>query len=281
MLCHHEAPKIQQWFQESSDVPQDFLAAKGNVEVTMDATKVNTVKGWRDMKLCIYSKRILGEGVDLSSWDSRTRTMLPDIQTRVAFAAIEEKDLFQQRVNHYRSRLRVGTTGDISVIADGADWIWNIARAVFGHVRECLDVYHALEHLSDVGKVLYGEGTADDERWLAETKWELLESGFAKIGKRLDVLEQMLSAGESRKRSAIVSLRRYLEHHQSRLCYSKRLSEGRVIGSGQVEGACKSMIGKRLKQTGARWDVERLNEMSVLCAVHYSDLWKKYWFHVN
>ena len=50
-----------------------------------------------------------------------------------------------------------------------------------------------------------------------------------------------------------------------------------TLGSGQVEGACKSMIGRRLKQTGARWNVDRLNEMAVLCSVHYSDLWQKYW----
>ena len=27
---------------------------------------------------------------------------------------------------------------------------------------------------------------------------------------------------------------------------------------------------------GARWNVDRLNEMAVLCSVHYFDLWKKY-----
>jgi hypothetical protein len=53
------------------------------------------------------------------------------------------------------------------------------------------------------------------------------------------------------------------------LMHPKQLAEGRVIGSGQVEGACKSMIGKRLKQTSARWDDGRLNEMAVLCSVHY------------
>ena len=72
-------------------------------------------------------------------------------------------------------------------------------------------------------------------------------------------------------------LRGYFDNHRSRLCYRERLSEGRAIGSGQVEGACKSMIGRRLKQTNARWNVDRLNEMAVLCAVHYSDLWQKYW----
>ena len=41
------------------------------------------------------------------------------------------------------------------------------------------------------------------------------------------------------------------------------------------------MIGRRLKQTGARWKVDRLNEMAVLCSAHYSDLWKKYWMQAK
>ena len=43
------------------------------------------------------------------------------------------------------------------------DWIWDIVRLKFGSVHECLDVYHAFEHLSRLGKVLYGEGTAGAE----------------------------------------------------------------------------------------------------------------------
>jgi hypothetical protein len=41
------------------------------------------------------------------------------------------------------------------------------------------------------------------------------------------------------------------------------------------------MIGKRLKQSGARWNVDRLNEMAVLCSVHYSELWEKYWMQAK
>jgi hypothetical protein len=69
MLCHQEAPKIKKFAEESVEVPKDFIAAKGNVEITMDAVKVNTLAGWRDAKICIYSKRLLGEGVDISYWD--------------------------------------------------------------------------------------------------------------------------------------------------------------------------------------------------------------------
>ena len=53
--------------------------------------------------------------------------------------------------------------------------------------------------------------------------------------------------------------------------------EGRVIGSGQVEGACKHWIGRRLKQTGARWRIDRANRMAGLCALKYSDQWQTYW----
>jgi hypothetical protein len=279
MLCHQEAPKIKQFVDESAEVPKDFIAAKGNVEITIDATKVNTLKGWRDMKIGIFIKRLLGEGVAISYWDKRNRRMLPDTSACVAFAAIEEKDLFQKRVNAFRSLLHVGSTGDISALGDGADWIWNIIKEVFGKVRECLDVYHTLEHLSDTGKVLYKEGSEEYKQWQESTKWELLESGFEKIEQRLNELEKEVQGKDERE--SLRKLRGYLENHRERLGYRERLSEGRAIGSGLVEGACKSMIGKRLKQSGARWDVDRLNEMAVLCSVHYSDLWQKYWMQAK
>ena len=241
MLCHQEAPKVQQFVEQSAEVPKDFIAAKGNVEILMDATKVNTLLGWRDAKIGIFSKRLLGQSVDLSYWDKRNRSMLPDVNSCAAFAAIEEKELFQKRVNHFRYLLRVGSTGDISALGDGAEWIWNIIREVFGNVRECLDIYHALEHLSNTGKVLYKEGTAEYERRREETKRELLASGFEKIEKRLDEWDVTLS--DDRKREAVRKLRNDLSGHSERLGYRERLGEGRVIGSGQVEGACKSMIG--------------------------------------
>ena len=141
-----------------------------------------------------------------------------------------------------------------------------------------LDTPSPLEHLSNTGKVLYKEGTAEYERWREETKWELLASGFEKIEKRLD--EWDLTLSDNREREAVRKLRNDLSGH------SERLGEGRVIGSGQVEGACKSMIGLcywgwGLKQSGARWKGDRLNERAVLCAVHYSDLWEKYWMQAK
>ena len=95
--------------------------------------------------------------------------------------------------------------------------------------------------------------------------------------KRLDRLEQEKGERTDKEKESLRQLRGYLENNRERLCYRERLAEGRAIGSGQVEGACKNLIGKRLKQTWARWVVPRLNRMAILCAIRYSNLWKKYW----
>jgi hypothetical protein len=37
------------------------------------------------------------------------------------------------------------------------------------------------------------------------------------------------------------------------------------------------VVGRRLKQTGARWKVRRVERMAALCAVLASDQWETYW----
>jgi hypothetical protein len=44
-----------------------------------------------------------------------------------------------------------------------------------------------------------------------------------------------------------------------------------------VEGACKTVVGRRLKQTGARWRVRRAERMASLCCMLYGDQWDAYW----
>jgi len=276
-LCKQEAPKMEEWMKNSDEVQKDFIEAPGAfVEVTMDAAKVNTTEGWKDVKVGIVSKREKGKSALPQEWGTRK---LPRPSARVAFAAIEGKELFQQSVHYWRQRLQLGAREDISALGDGAEWIWNIILAVFGKVRENLDVFHGLEHLSDVGKVLYGEGTEAYKQWESDTKMEFLCEGFTLIEQRLKELELM--EWEPREKEEIRKLRGYLNSQRERLNYRERLSEGRAIGSGQVEGACKNMIGRRLKQTGAKWLVSRLNRMTVLCAVRYSSHWKKYWIRAT
>jgi hypothetical protein len=55
---------------------------------------------------------------------------------------------------------------------------------------------------------------------------------------------------------------------------------GRSIGNGLVEGACKQVIGRRMRQTGARWRVRQANRMATLCCTLHSDNWDNYCGHL-
>ena len=77
--------------------------------------------------------------------------------------------------------------------------------------------------------------------------------------------------------AALGELTGYLAAHTERLNYAHRLNTGRSIGSGMVEGAAKNLIGKRLKQAGARWLVGNADAMASLCSLSYSDHSDLYW----
>ena len=194
------------------------------------------------MRVGIFAKRDRGEGVHPDQW---ARRKLPRPHVSVALAAIEEKDRFRHHWGVRAKQLNIDYD-TLSVLADGAHWIGDSVLLEFGKVQECPDVYHALEHLSVTGKVLYGAGTVAYETWRDETTLELMWNGYTLIEQRLDRLDQEERTAEERE--SIRLLRGYLSGHRDRLGYAKRLAEGRSIGSGQVEGACKNLIGKRLKQ---------------------------------
>jgi len=270
-LCQREAVPMGRWQNQSPKANEEFVQAVGDREFTCDGTCVNTDDGWREMRVGIFSVRERGPGVTPDLWDDRK---LPKPHVSVAFAGIENKEQFRRHWDVRAKQLCIDKK-ELSVLADGASWIWDSVSLEFGKVHECLDVYHALEHLSATGKVLYGDETKEYEKWREETTLELMWGGLGLLEKRLDGLD-----GEERTVTEQESLRRlrgYLGRHSGRLTYRDRLLEGRSIGSGQVEGACKNLIGRRLKQTAAKWRVRRVNRMATLCAVLYSNQWNLYW----
>ena len=59
--------------------------------------------------------------------------------------------------------------------------------------------------------------------------------------------------------------------------YRERLHRGLVIGRGTVEGACKNMVGARLKINSCRWRVEQAERMTALRSLDYAGWVDTYW----
>ncbi len=87
----------------------------------------------------------------------------------------------------------------------------------------------------------------------------------------------MVEMPTSACRAAMDGLTTYFSKHATRMNYAHRLKTGRSIGSGMVEGAAELLIGRRLKQTGARWKVANVPKMGELCSLSSSSGWTTYW----
>jgi hypothetical protein len=273
--CQAEAKPIATFRADSSAMTEAF-AGGGDVEFQTDAAKVNTTGGWRDMKIGIFARRERGEPATPADWDKRD---LPAPTTRTAFAAIETIDDFAPRWSEWATRLGLEDLSTISVLGDGAEWIWNATTREFGNCHQVLDIYHAAEHIAKTSKGLHGEGTPEAAAWLEDGRRLLLSDGWAGL---CDHIGTTLSkAPDQASQASLDELISYFGAHTERLNYCHRLYTGQSIGSGMVEGAAKNLIGRRLKQTGARWEVDNVNQMAELCCLTYSDHWDRYWASPN
>lgn len=140
----------------------------------------------------------------------------------------------------------------IVYLGDGAAWVWEVARINFPQAICILDFYHAGEHLSMLAEALY---SADAPRVQSQAKiWRamLLE----------DRLQEVLSQAREDlpdipgPRDAAEKQIAYFETNSSRMTYATFRSQGLFIGSGVVEAGCKTVVGKRLKNSGMFWSVK-------------------------
>jgi hypothetical protein len=264
--------QMRRWQQQHPAACTAFAQARGEAEFATDGTSVNTTKGWREMRLGVFAKRRRGRPQSVVRWEERH---LPAPTARVAFAGLVRAESFGGQWRAWASRLGLKQTNELTVLADGARWIWKQVDRHLPGAQGVLDIYHASAHLHQTAAVLHGEETKAAHRWVEERRRVLLQGGASAL---LNLLTQERKTLRSpRQRASLDDLSAYLRPHVDHTPYRQRLANGQTIGSGMVEGACKTVIGRRLKQTGARWRIRRVERMASLCCVLYSRQWDAYW----
>ena len=260
--CDAHGRAMRDWQRARPAAAAAFRAAGGDVEFQTDGTSVHTTSGWREMRLSIFAKRHRGEPVaGRQDWEQRD---LPAPHVRVIQAGIRTAAQLGPAWRRLAGRLGLRQTASVTAIADGARWIWRQLDQYLPGCAGVLDVYHAVEQLAAAARAHFGEGSAAAGAWVEARRATLLRGGAAAL------------AGELRG-AAWEAVRDYFAPHTGHTDYAGRLAAGQSIGSGLVEGACKQVIGRRLKQTGARWKVRRVERMASLCAVQASAQWEAYW----
>lgn len=262
-----------QHFLASSAAPgQAFAKAKGDVEFYTDGVTVNTTQGWRDLRVNVFNKREAGAPATPQKWADR---VLPAPTVRIAWASLAACE--QQGLAWKRQSEKLGVTDDrrLSVLADGARWIWDQARQCWSKAQWVLDVFHVSEHMHDCGKAVFGETSTQARAWSEAQVQSLIERGPVQYLKDLRTLAAMHT--DAMKRKALESLLNYLTPNVDSLWYKQRLADGRPIGSGLIEGANKTIVSNRLKLNSARWTPEHAEHITALRCLDYSGLWDQFW----
>jgi hypothetical protein len=142
-------------------------------------------------------------------------------------------------------------------LGDGAAWVENIFDSL-GAVR-ITDVYHSAGYFDLVMQPL---GWTEEARKRERKRWCKGEIAAREwLNKHLPKPELWLSWSEE----ALGALQ-YLEKRLDNMDYPAFKAKGYPIGSGQVEGMNKSVIGNRLKRSGMQWSREGAASMASLRA---------------
>ena len=159
------------------------------------------------------------------------------------------------------------------VLGDGAEWIKNIAQTHFAKAVHIIDLYHAREHLMDLGKLLFDRDLRRLNRY-KDRWWDALDEGH------IEHLVEQANGFLPKDPSAMKDARReigYFEKNKERMRYAAFKAQGLFVGSGVIEAGCKSVIGQRLKQSGMEWSVRGANAIIALRCMTASGRTEDYW----
>ncbi|MBW2149995.1 MAG: ISKra4 family transposase [Deltaproteobacteria bacterium] len=191
----------------------------------------------REVKLgCVFTQTTV---------DPQGRPVRDDASTSFV-GAIESSEEFGWRIYGEAVRRGLEFARKVVVIADGARYNWEIASFHFPGAIEIVDLYHAREHLHDLCVLLVPGSSRELIR--LETRWRtMFDEG--KVEKIIKEAQRRLPRDKERHEAAQKEIG-YFMNNASRMRYGQYHSQCLFVGSGVVEAGCKTVIGKRLKQSG-------------------------------
>jgi hypothetical protein len=139
----------------------------------------------------------------------------------------------------------------------------------FPDATQIVDRYHAKQHLSDLGKELYGPTNPRATQW-AERRKEELDTG--KFRALLTAIRRQVSRSEEARRCL-----HYFQTNRERMRYPEFHAQGLCTSTGVVEAGCKVAIGTRLKRAGMHWTIPGSNAIIALRCAKLSGRFQDFW----
>jgi hypothetical protein len=192
------------------------------------------------------------------------------IESAAAPGTSPERSEFAERALREATRRGFTQAARCLVLGDGSAWIWNTAAELFPQAIQILDRFHAKEHLSKVGKIIYRDNK-QGKKWIQRRYDELDEGRLKSLLKALD--------RHAIKYQEALECADYIRNNRHRMHYPEFHQQGLCTSTGVVEAGCKVVIGTRLKRAGMHWIVSGANAIIALrCSKlsgRYEDFWER------
>lgn len=229
-------------------------------------TRYNDQNGssWRENKLgLVFSSD------NLYSWHDKHGELQHQIQKKEYVSFIGSVDEFQKHL--FACALRNGYENykETVLLSDGATWIRNMKELLFPDAQQILDFYHLCENVYTFAKHIFNMEESVYKPWAARICRDLKKSRYKEVLKELESMD-----GRQIQKSP-VNLHGYMSNNIHNIDYASYLEKGYFIGSGAIESANKTILQKRLKQAGMRWNTESAQSLLTLRAKRESGLWLK------
>lgn len=253
---------LQQADQELADLQRNRYIPKAQITperlyIAADGTTVHETDGWHESKIGVIY------------WENERKD-----RRSCYVGRFDNSEIFGWHLWLRACRCGLRQADEVVFLGDGAPWIRNEHHRHFGRATFIIDWYHACEHIWDCGKVLFGEGSKVTERWVKKRESWLWDGHTRKL---LKDLQKQQKQHRGRKRKELAGLHKYIQDNEQEMRYDVFRAKGYDIGSGAVEGACKHVVGKRLKQSGMIWNRTGSSAILALRIVWLNAKWKQLW----
>jgi hypothetical protein len=197
-----------------------------------------------------------------------------DRDSSTYIATFEPAHVFGEMVQAEGIRRGAGHVRQLTILGDGATWIWGIATEKFPEATQIVDLFHAREHLHSLTRSLEFMLLDHKDEWLA-ARLDDLDYGH------IDGIEAAVRRYplEGVKKDEVDRELGYFLNNAPRMRYNWFRSRGLFVGSGLVESGCKAVIGQRLKLSGMHWTIRGADAITALrceqASVPDSQIWKQ------
>lgn len=186
-------------------------------------------------------------------------------------AGLEPAARFGPRLALEAHRRGVEGADYVAVLGDGAQCVWNLAAEHFPTAAQIVDWSHASERVWDLGRALFGEGTAATTAWVEPQLARLGRGQAATLATEWSALPCAGPAAAVRDEQVT-----YFTNQTPRMAYDRYRAGGWDIGSGMVESACKHLIGVREKGPGMRWSEAGAQTVAAVRVLLFNNQWPTY-----